>query len=159
MDLSILAIGRMKSGPEQELFETYLKRSQKSGRQLGFGGPHILQFAESRAKTTQMRKKEEAETLLSAAGSGFVIALDENGKDISSPDFAAILRQQADNGEKQLSIAIGGPDGHGSELMQRANLTLRLGKMTWPHQIARILLAEQVYRAMTILSGHPYHRQ
>lgn len=159
MELSILAVGRMKSGPEQQLFETYLQRSQKSGKQLGLSGPVLREFTESRARSPEMRKSEEAELLLSSAKDCYLIALDENGKDISSTDFSKILRQQADSGEKMLSIAIGGPDGHGSQLLEKANMTLRLGKMTWPHQIARILLAEQIYRAMTILSGHPYHRE
>lgn len=159
MQISILAIGRMKSGPDLALFERYMDRASKSGKSLHLSGPDLREFSESRAATTDLRKKDEAGQLLSAASPDtYLIALDEHGRDVSSVQFAEIIRNLRDDGTRHLAIAIGGPDGHGKDLLQKANKTIRFGAMTWPHQLVRILLAEQIYRATTILSGHPYHR-
>ena len=84
--------------------------------------------------------------------------LDENGKDLDSRAFAALIREEQDAGTDTLSFALGGPDGHGDALRAKSFRKLRFGSFTWPHQMARIMLAEQIYRAITILSGHPYHR-
>lgn len=160
MRLSILAVGRMKSGPEQELYDRYAGRIAKAGKPLHFMGIDLHEVAESRAQDTPQRKSEEASQLIKLAGEGTrIILLDEHGKDFTSTQFADLLKGEQDEGTTKLAFAIGGPDGHGDELKQIAAKTIRLGKMTWPHQIARILLAEQVYRAITILSGHPYHRE
>ncbi len=98
--------------------------------------------------------------LFSATDKGnTLLVFDENGKDYSSPQLAKLLANQRYQGTKELVMTLGGPDGLDRELIGRANFSIRFGSMTWPHQIARILLAEQVYRAMTILAGHPYHRQ
>jgi 23S rRNA (pseudouridine1915-N3)-methyltransferase len=160
MKLKISTIGKLKSGPEQDLFSRYLTRSRKIGLQLGFSAILLQEFPESRNPSASRRKQQEAELLFSTAGKGGVIvAFDENGKDLSSPQFSRYLGNELDCGTKELVLALGGPDGLDSELLARAKSTLRFGRMTWPHQLARILLAEQLYRAMTILSGHPYHRQ
>lgn len=159
MQISILAIGRMKSGPDLALFERYMDRASKSGKSLHLSGPDLREFSESRAATTNLRKQDEANLLISATSPDtFLIALDEHGRDISSVQFSETIRNIRDDGTRHLAIAIGGPDGHGKDLLKKANKTIRFGAMTWPHQLVRILLAEQIYRATTILSGHPYHR-
>ena len=160
MRLAILAVGRMKAGPERELYERYADRISKSGKALHFMGPDLHEIVESRAQDTAKRKSEEANQLIQAVGDGArIIVLDEKGKDLSSQEFSRLLQTEQDMGTTKLVFAIGGPDGHGDELKNIAVRKIRLGSMTWPHQIARILLAEQVYRGIMILSGHPYHRE
>lgn len=159
MRLSILAIGKMKKGPESELLDRYLDRGRKAGGQFGINGPDIREWAESRAATAELRKQEEADQIIaSLKPGGLLVALDENGKDFTSVQLAEKIRQSLDNSVPEIAFCIGGPDGHGETLLERADLTLRMGRMTWPHQLARVMLAEQVYRAMTIMAGHPYHR-
>ncbi|MCP4072674.1 MAG: 23S rRNA (pseudouridine(1915)-N(3))-methyltransferase RlmH [Hyphomicrobiales bacterium] len=160
MKLRISAIGKLKSGPEQELFSRYLKRARGTGVQLGFPTISHHQFPESKNTTGTIRKQQEAELLFSTTAKGNILLIfDENGKDFSSSEFAHLLANQRDQGAKELTMALGGPDGLDREFVGKANFSIRFGSMTWPHQIARILLAEQIYRAMTILAGHPYHRQ
>ena len=160
MQLIVFAIGRMKTGPEQELAERYLGRLEKVGPSVGltFGG--ITEIVESRAGTASQRKADESAQCLALLNerATALVALDETGKSLSSKDFANRIGQMRDDGVRRALFAIGGPDGHDRELLQRADLTLSFGRMTWPHQIARILLAEQLYRAAAILAGHPYHR-
>lgn len=159
MRLSLLAIGKMKKGPESDLLERYLDRTEKAGRQLGISSVVIIEHSESRAASVDLRKSEEANLLIGAAKPGaFIIALDEHGKDIGSADLADLVRGNMENAVPEMAFAVGGPDGHGQEILQSANLVLRMGKMTWPHQLARVMLAEQLYRSITIMSGHPYHR-
>lgn len=149
----------MKKGPEKDLLERYVDRACKAGGQLGLSGPEVRDWSESRADSVTLRKDEEAAQILSALKPGaFLIALDENGKDLSSVQFADRIRTSMDSGIPELALAVGGPDGHGESLLKRADLVLRMGNMTWPHQMARIMAGEQIYRAITILSGHPYHR-
>lgn len=160
MRLAILAVGRMKAGPERELYDRYGDRISKSGKALHFMGPDLHEIVESRAQESQKRKSEEANQLIQAAGEGArIILLDEHGKDLSSQEFSQLLKNEQDMGTAKLAFAIGGPDGHGDELKNTSIRKIRLGSMTWPHQIARILLVEQIYRGITILSGHPYHRE
>ena len=160
MKIGISSIGKLKAGPERELFDRYMKRSLSAGPQLGFSSFAVREFVESRASSADQRKQQEAELILSSAQKGAAIcALDENGKDFTSEQFANLLASSRDQGISQFVFALGGPDGHGSNLLQTANPVIRFGKMTWPHQVARILLAEQIYRALTILNGHPYHRR
>lgn len=159
MRLQILAVGRMKSGPEQELYDRYSSRILKSGKALHFMGLDLHEIVESRATDTNKRKSDEAEQLIKAAGEATrIILLDERGKDLSSQEFSQLLKTEQDMGTTKLAFAIGGPDGHGDELKNVSVRKIRLGSMTWPHQIARILLVEQIYRGITILAGHPYHR-
>ncbi|WP_114008369.1 23S rRNA (pseudouridine(1915)-N(3))-methyltransferase RlmH [Cohaesibacter intestini] len=159
MKLVIAAIGRQKAGPETDLVARYRDRAKKAGRSLGLSGPDIIEFAESRARSTPERKSQEADQLLKSLPSGaYIVALDEHGKNISSEAFAKLIDKQRNAGAPAVAFVIGGPDGHGDELLARADAKLALGAMTWPHQLARMLLSEQVYRAITILTGHPYHR-
>jgi 23S rRNA (pseudouridine1915-N3)-methyltransferase len=160
MRIQLFAVGRMKSGPERELAERYFDRFAKVGPPLGleFGG--VSEIPESRARDADQRKREEAAKLSESLGAGSVlILLDERGKNLSSPDFAAMIARQRDGGARAMTFAIGGADGHAEESRQRAQLVISFGAMTIPHQFMRILVAEQLYRAATIISGHPYHRE
>lgn len=159
MRVSVFAVGRMKAGPERELVERYFDRFSKAGPSLGLDFAGVSEVAESRAQTAELRKVEEAQRLDEALDNGAaLILLDERGKGLTSEAFAERIGRMRDDGRRHMVIAIGGPDGHDASLRARADLVLSLGPMTWPHQIARILIAEQLYRAATILAGHPYHR-
>lgn len=159
MRISIAAIGRMKSGPETELVNRYLERARGSGKPLGLTGFEVHEHVESRAQTADARKTDEAKLLLNAlSDSTCRIALDERGKSIGSEAFADWLATRRDLGEKHLGIMIGGADGLDPALRKSADLVLSFSPLTWPHQMVRIMLAEQLYRATTILTGHPYHR-
>ncbi len=159
MRISIIAIGRVKAGPERELISRYEKRYLATGKTLGITGRELLEINESRATSPQQRCREEAGKLVNAIPPGsFVIALDEHGKNTTSQDFANRLQRQMDEGRRELVLLIGGADGHGDKVRQRADLLLSFGQMTWPHQLVRLMLAEQLYRATTILANHPYHR-
>lgn len=160
MKLKISAIGKLKSGPEQELFSRYLKRAQAFGGQLGFPSIIHQEYPESRNTSVQIRKQQECELLFPIENKNTALMVfDENGKDFTSTRFANLLAHQRDQGNKELIMTLGGPDGLDQKLLNNAKYSVRFGPMTWPHQIARILLVEQLYRAMTILAGHPYHRQ
>ncbi|WP_420412350.1 23S rRNA (pseudouridine(1915)-N(3))-methyltransferase RlmH [Roseibium sp.] len=159
MRFSLICIGRMKAGADKDLFDRYLDRARKAGRALGVTDVTITELPESRDQRAEDRKAEEAKAILQAVPSGAkLVVLDENGKNLTSPAFSGRLETWKDDGIPDIVFAIGGADGHGQEMLARADLKLALGAMTWPHQIARILLAEQIYRAITIQSGHPYHR-
>lgn len=159
MRLVVAAIGRLKDGAERALFEKYCERFEAAGRSLGFAPVSWLEFSESRAAAAAKRCSEEGATLLKAAREAqFTIALDVRGKSLTSEAFAKTLAATRDDGAKAAAILIGGPDGLSPEALSAAQLKLSLGAMTLPHGLARIVLAEQLYRAATILSGHPYHR-
>ena len=159
MKISIFAVGRMKAGPEKELADRYFERFSKSGPAIGLEFAGLVEIPESRAQSAAERKREEADRLRQqlAAGAALIL-LDERGKSIPSEDFAGRLALLRDGGSRSIVIAIGGPDGHDPSSRDAAELVLSFGAQTWPHQMVRIMLAEQLYRAATILSGHPYHR-
>ena len=143
-----------------ELVETYVKRASQTGKQAGITSVNVIDFTESRKQTAQARALEEADILISTCPAGAVmIALDEKGKSVSSADFARIMKEELESGTQNLVFVIGGPDGHGPEIRNNARHILCFGKMTWPHMLARVLLAEQIYRVVTILVNHPYHRE
>ena len=158
MRLMICAVGRLKAGPERDLVARYAERLNASGRSLALGPLEIVEIDESRARRPEDRKAEEAGKLLAAAGQAQIVLLDENGPSLSSEAFAEKITAWRDGGVPALAFLIGGADGHGEAAKAKAGLSLCFGKMTWPHQIVRILLAEQLYRAATIIAGHPYHR-
>jgi 23S rRNA (pseudouridine1915-N3)-methyltransferase len=158
MRLIVAAVGRLKDA-DRDLCERYQKRFDAAGRGLGLGPLSISELSESRAASAAARKAEEATRLLKAAAPASArVVLDEGGKALASEAFAKWLAQTRDGGCKGLAFLIGGPDGHGPEVTQGAALKLSLGAMTLPHGLARAVLVEQLYRATTILSGHPYHR-
>lgn len=157
--ISIYAVGRLKSGPERDLLQRYLDRATKAGKPLALTDFDCRELPESRAQTANQRKTDEATRLLSLTADGTrLIALDETGRQETSQAFADRLRDWQDDGCSALAFVIGGADGLDEIIRQQARATLAFGQLTWPHQIVRILLAEQLYRATTILSGHPYHR-
>jgi 23S rRNA (pseudouridine1915-N3)-methyltransferase len=159
MRISLFAVGRLKAGPEKDLASRYLDRLAKAGPAVGLELSKLVEVQESRAANAETRKREEAGLLEKALPEGAVLVLlDERGKALDSEAFADLVGRYRDNGKRDLMIAIGGADGLDADLRQRAEVVLNLGSMTWPHQLVRILIAEQLYRAVTILSGHPYHR-
>ncbi len=159
MRIVLAVIGRLKAGPERELSARYLERAQAACRQIGLTSVDIREFEESRARRPEDRKIEEADSISALlAKGGRLIVLDERGKSMTSEDFARDIGQARDAAAGLYVIAIGGPDGVSDTLRAQAALVLSFGAMTWPHQMVRVLALEQIYRAITILSGHPYHR-
>ena len=155
----MLAVGRLKSGPEADLCGRYLDRARKSGRALGFRGFAVQEIGESRTARTADRIAQEEEALLGLLGrSDRTICLNAEGELLDSEAFAAMLSRDAGAAISRMAFVIGGPDGLGEKIVAAAERRLSFGRLTWPHQMVRIMLAEQLYRAMTILSGHPYHR-
>lgn len=160
MRIQISAVGRMKQGPERELVSRYLDRAVASGRPLALTGFDVVELPESRNSAAGQRKAEEAKALRAGfPASGAVVALDERGKSLGSEAFAHRLAEWRDSGKPAVAFVIGGADGLDPALVRDADLTLSFSPLTWPHQLVRIMLAEQLYRATTILSGHPYHRE
>jgi 23S rRNA (pseudouridine1915-N3)-methyltransferase len=159
MRLVVVSIGRLKQGPERELAERYRERFDDIGRKLGFRGLEIHEIPESRARDAATRMVEEA-TAISAAipAKSTLVALDERGDNIDSAAFARHLGRWRDEQVANTIFAIGGADGLSPDLRRKAKLNIAFGCATWPHQMVRVLLLEQIYRAATILAGHPYHR-
>jgi 23S rRNA (pseudouridine1915-N3)-methyltransferase len=159
MKISVHAVGRMKAGPEKLLADRYFERFAKSGPAVGLEFAGIAEIAEGRGQTASERRREEGQKLQTHLQPGTaLILLDERGKSFSSEDFAGRLGLLRDGGRKALVIAIGGADGHDQSLRDQAELVMSFGLLTWPHQLVRVMLGEQLYRVATILSGHPYHR-
>lgn len=151
MKVTVAAIGKFKASPEKEIFTSYIKRI-----------PWQFDLKELEAKKAlagEQLKKAEAELLLAAIPKNSrIIALDEVGKNISSPELAELISNWQGTGTSSVAFIIGGADGLAPEVRQKADLILSFGKLTWPHMMVRAMLAEQVYRAYSIISGHPYHR-
>ena len=158
MRISIAAIGRMKNGPERELVARYLDRASASGKPLALTGFEVSEINESRAGSAAARKTEEARALRAVLPEGITVMLDERGKAITSDAFAAQIGRWRDDGRPAIGFVIGGADGIDPEFVRTADLVVSFSPMVWPHQLVRIMLAEQLYRTTTILSGHPYHR-
>ncbi len=159
MRLLIVSVGRLKAGPERELCDRYVERTRKGGRALGLSGPDVVEVAESAGRRPQDRMVEEAAGLLAALPEETaVIALDPGGAELSSERLAEDVAALRDHGVRALSFLIGGADGLGPEARERADRMVSFGRATFPHQLVRIMLAEQLYRATTILAGHPYHK-
>lgn len=159
MRITIAAIGRLKAGAERDLCARYRERADAAGRQIGISPVTEIEIAESTRGSANEKRREEATALSKKiAKDATLIVLDETGKSMDSKAFSALIARHRDDGVRDLVFALGGADGHGAEITERASAKLALGPMTLPHGLARILLAEQIYRAITILSGHPYHR-
>jgi len=153
--LHLCAVGRLRAGPERALVDDYLGRFDRTGRSLGLG-PAVEHEVEDRKGGGPAA---EAALLTRAIPSGAALAvLDERGRQMSSPDLAGVLARWRDAGRQEAAFAIGGADGLDPALRDRADLVLSFGAMVWPHMLVRAMLAEQLYRAATILSGSPYHR-
>jgi 23S rRNA (pseudouridine1915-N3)-methyltransferase len=159
MRIIVAAIGRLKRGPETELAERYRKRAEQTGRQLGLRAVEIVEIRESRAADAGKRMREESIALASIIPPGAAVALlDAQGEDVDSAGLAAQLAKWRAQDRPAVVFMIGGPDGLADNLKDKAALRLAFGAATWPHQLVRIMLLEQLYRAATILAGHPYHR-
>jgi 23S rRNA (pseudouridine1915-N3)-methyltransferase len=159
MRLVVISIGRLKQGPERELAERYRERFDDIGRKLGFRGLEIQEIPESRARDAVTRITDEAAAISAAIpAKSVLVALDERGDSIDSAAFARHLGRWRDEQVGNTIFVIGGADGLSPELRRKAKLSIAFGSATWPHQMVRVMLLEQVYRAATILAGHPYHR-
>ena len=159
MKIVVVSIGRLKQGPERELAERSRERFDDIGRKLGFRGLELHEISESRARDAATRISEEAAAISAAIPEKSVlVALDERGKSIDSAGFAQHLGRWRDEGIATTIFTIGGADGLSPDLQRRARLRIAFGSATWPHQMVRVMLFEQIYRAATILAGHPYHR-
>jgi 23S rRNA (pseudouridine1915-N3)-methyltransferase len=159
MRIVVAAVGRLKRGPEVELAERYRERAAKSGRGIGLRSLDIIEIAESRARDPQRRMLEESIALANIIPErAATVLLDPRGETIDSNGFVKRLRGWNDGG-RDVAFAIGGPDGLAPTLAEKADLHLAFGALTWPHQLVRVMLLEQIYRAMTMMSGHPYHRE
>ena len=153
MKITLLVIAKLGRTPEAGLVRDYAERATASGRALGLGPVEVVEL-ESR----KPGKAAEGELLLDHLQDAYVIACDEHGKAHPSRAFAARIARLRDDGVRRLVLIIGGADGLAPEVLARADDTLAFGPQTWPHALARVMLAEQVYRAVTILAGSPYHR-
>lgn len=158
MRVTLAGVGRLKDGAERVLVDRYVERSAM-GKTLGIGPVREVEIPESRLAGSLERRVDETTRLLKAAGDAqtFVV-LDAKGRHLTSDAFAQWLATQRDGGVRHAALLIGGPDGHDPALLGRASLVLALGAMILPHGLARAVIAEQLYRAITILAGHPYHR-
>ena len=151
MDIIIACIGHLKAGAEADLLSRYVKQTRWN--------VIIREFEDKKSGSPAERKKRESEMLLSAVPNGAkVVVLDERGKQTGSEAFAKKLGVWQDEGTSAVVFMIGGADGHTEDLRKRADYLMAFGEMTWPHFLARVMLAEQIYRARTSLDGHPYHR-
>ncbi|HEX2512779.1 MAG TPA: 23S rRNA (pseudouridine(1915)-N(3))-methyltransferase RlmH [Xanthobacteraceae bacterium] len=159
MRIVVAAVGRLKQGPERDLSERYRKRAADAGRGVGFRGVEIIEIRESKAREGDKRILEESIALATVIPEGAVtIVLDERGENLDSLALTGEIMRWRDAGCPVAVFVIGGADGLAASLRERADLRLAFGAATWPHQLVRIMLLEQVYRAATLLAGHPYHR-
>ena len=159
MRIVIAAVGRLKQGPERELAERYRKRAADAGRSVGLAAFDVIEIRESRADNAGRRMLEESIAIANVIPDRAVtVILDERGESVSSASFAGHLQAWRAQDRTAAVFMIGGADGLAPSLRERANLAIAFGTATWPHQLMRIMLLEQLYRAVTILSGHPYHR-
>lgn len=158
MRATCLAIGRLKAGPERELVERYSRRLASGGRAVGLAGVDLIELPESRAVSAEERKRDEAQRMAARVPVGAtLIIFDERGQTIDSEKFASIVKGAAESASG-LVLAIGGPDGFDEAFGKSAQHVVSFGQLTMPHQLVRGLVLEQLYRATTILTGHPYHR-
>jgi 23S rRNA (pseudouridine1915-N3)-methyltransferase len=159
MRLALIGVGRLKAGPERDLFERYFKRLSDLARPLGFQGVHSSEIDEGRSPRAADRQAEEALGILAAAPKGGkIVLLDERGAAQTSAQFAADIARARDNSTPAYALIIGGADGLAQSLRDSADKIVSFGAMTWPHQLVRVMAAEQLYRALSIMAGHPYHR-
>ena len=159
MRVMVAAVGRLKRGPDSELAQRYFDRALKAGRGIGIAPVEIVEISESRARESLRRQTEESIALAQLIPTDAVtILLDRGGDNWDTQTLTKALQSWRDDGRVAATFLIGGPDGVAPSLHQRADLVLAFGAATWPHQLVRIMLLEQLYRAITIMTGHPYHR-
>ena len=158
MRVRLIAVGRLKRGPEWDLTERYRLRAIQLTRGIGLAGFDTIELPEGRSLRARDRQLEEAERIRGAAAPFGLVVFDEQAPSATSEDFAGRLLAWRDSGRAGIALAIGGPDGLADELKGGAEWAVSFGRMTLPHQIVRILVQEQIYRAFTMIAGHPYHR-
>lgn len=155
MRIHICAVGRLRTGPEADLFQDYMTRFDRTGRALSLARGALHEVEDKKNKGMEA----EAALLERAIPDGAaIVALDERGQMLTSPEFAGKIAHWRDAGRGDLAFVIGGADGLGKGLRQRADFRLSFGRMVWPHMLVRVMLSEQIYRAASILAGSPYHR-
>ncbi len=155
MRLHLCAVGRLRAGPERDLVDDYLGRLDRTGRPLGLGPASEHEVEDKKGGGMTAEGLLLSRTIPEGAA---LCVLDERGKTVSSPEFAQVLAQWRDAGRQDAAFVIGGADGVDPSLRSRADLAISFGRMVWPHMLVRVMLAEQLYRAATILAGSPYHR-
>ena len=155
MKLTIAAVGRLKPGPELSLIDDYLKRAGTAGRALALGPVDVTEIDERKARD---RSAQSARLLEAVPSGATAVALDERGETLSSPNFAKLIARERDGGTPGMVFLIGGADGLDESVRSTTGYRLSFGPMVWPHMLARVMLAEQIYRAVSILAGSPYHR-
>ena len=158
MRVRLIAVGRLKRGPEWDLTERYRIRAVQLIRSIGIAALDTVELPEGRSQRMQDRQSDEADRIREAAAPFGLVVFDELANSATSEDFAGRLRGWRDTGRSGIALAIGGPDGLSDELKAEAEWAVSFGRMTLPHQVVRILAQEQIYRAFTIIAGHPYHR-
>ena len=159
MKLIFAAIGRLKAGPERELFDRYAKRAAALSGPAGLTGVSFREIDEAKARDRDERRAAEAKALAEIVGKGaWICALDERGTAPTSAGWAQEISRARDSGQGVYAVVIGGPDGFDPEFRRAARSVVAFGALTWPHQLVRVMAAEQIYRCLTILTGHPYHR-
>ena len=158
MRVRLVAVGRLKDGPERQLALRYRERAAGLGRGLGLSGPDVTELPEARARSTGERVADEAERIGREIQGASVVCLDERAPSPTSRAFADRLAAWRDAGVYEMALVIGGPDGLGPDLRAAAAWSISFGAMTLPHGLVRVLALEQLYRAFTIMAGHPYHR-
>ena len=156
MRVHVCAVGRIRADqPERAIFEDYHMRFNRTGKPLALGPMVEIEVEDKKGGGMEA----EAELLSRAVPAGaMLVTLDERGRVLSSPEFAAELAKWRDGGRQDVAFVIGGADGIAPSLRARADFSISFGKMVWPHMLVRVMLAEQLYRAATILAGGPYHR-
>jgi 23S rRNA (pseudouridine1915-N3)-methyltransferase len=153
MRLAIVAVGQIKDGPERQLIDDYMNRASRLARALGVREVREIEIADGGGQT------REAERVLARLDPGLTpIRLDERGTAMGSVAFANLIETTRDRGEAGFAFLIGGADGHGQAVIEAAPQAISFGVQTWPHKLARVMLSEQIYRALSVLAGSPYHR-
>ena len=160
MQLSIIAIGQMRGADELPLVEDFHRRIEASGRQLGISSLSFLELRAKRGLTGGEKKRSENALIADALArrNGPLIVLDEAGKSLTSRAFTDRLQGWIERGDSDVTFVIGGAEGLDDKIRARADMVLSFGPMTWPHMLARVLLCEQIWRSVSILTRHPYHR-
>lgn len=160
MRLTLCAVGKLGATAENALVKDYLSRAGQTGRGLGISPVELIEVEAKKAKnlTSPQLKAAEAEAIRDAIDGGILITCDERGELLTSRKIAERLETFKDRSERRVTFIIGGADGLDPGLRQQAAFSLAFGPQTWPHALVRVMLAEQMYRATTILAGLPYHR-
>ena len=156
MRAEIRAVGRIKAGPERALIDDYLTRAAALGRNLGLDPVTEREFD---PRTLKDKRAETAALTEGVAPGALVVALDETGRALSSLQFSQMLQRAAEDGVRDAVFLIGGADGHARDLLPNGAQRVAFGPATWPHKLVRVMLVEQIYRALSIMAGSPYHRE